>query len=234
MSDRFALISAFVVCGALGIGSYVRGDHVTWILMSLLLALFLALFAYQAYRRHTTPSEGPPDPSAGWVHIGRGTSSDAQVFRYSRGTLLMARIVVLASLLPGFVIYAVTKPHPVGAELYWFIAMWICVFGAFYLGLVACEKYAVEVTDTEIVHHRMRRPRRYPFVALGSVALLEGGGRGPKYVLALLDKRGTVLDQFADTLEHFEELVALVKTRAAAAGVNYRYRDMWGSWTKTE
>ncbi|CAJ3476609.1 Uncharacterised protein [Burkholderia pseudomallei] len=234
MSDRFVLISAFVTFGALGVGSYLQGDQVAWILILLLLGCFLVLFAYQLYRRRQTPAEGPPDPSANWMSVDRRPTGEAHVFRYSRGTISMLRIILLGSLLPGLIIYSVAKPRPAGMELYWFVAIWICFFGTFFLGFIACQKYGVEVTDTEIVHHRIRSPRRYPFSSLGSVALLEGGGRGAKYVLALFDKRGKVLDQFADTLEHFEELVALVKTRAEAAGVNYRYRDMWGSWTKKE
>lgn len=63
------------------------------------------------------------------------------------------------------------------------------------------------------------------------MALLEGGGRGPKYVLTLYDKQGRRIDTFADTLEGFTELVALTKEYASVAGVPYRYRDMWGAWT---
>jgi hypothetical protein len=210
-----------------------QGQRGASVLSLILLAFFCGLFAYQRYRQRAAPPGGPPDPSAHWIAGDNRRSNEVMVFRYSPGSIKAVRIVMLLSLLPGFIIYAVSRSRPVGAELGFFIPFFVALFGVAYLAYKACEKYAVEVNDTEIVHYRLRAPLKYPFASLGSVALLEGGGRGPKYVLALFDQKGKCMDQFADTLDGFNELVALVKRRAAEVGVKYRYRDMWGSWTHT-
>ena len=232
MSDRFGSIAGFIAFGALALGAYFQGDHRTFVLALLVIGFFCCLFAYQWFRQRQTPSGGPPDPSVHWAPNKSRPDNDVLVFRYSPGAILTVRICALLMMLPGFVVYVVTKPRPMGTELFVFIVFWTAFFGVFFLLYEACKKYVVEVSSVEIVHYRLRAPLRYPFSSLGSVALLDsGGGRGPTYVLALFDQRGRKVDQFADTLDGFNEMVALVKQRAAEAGVKYRYRDMWGSWT---
>ena len=232
MSDKFGSIAGFIAFGALALGAYFQGDRQTFVLALLVIGFFCCLFAYQWFRQRETPSGGPPDPSMHWGSNESRRDGDIRVFRYSPGTIFTVRIIALLMLLPCFVVYTVTKPHPVGTELFVFIVFWTAFFSVFFLSYEACKKYAVEISNVEIVHYRFRTPLRYPFSSLGSVALLDsGGGRGAKYVLALFDQRGRKVDQFADTLDGFNEMVALVKQRAAEAGVKYRYRDMWGSWT---
>ena len=231
MSDRFASIAGFIAFGALALGAYFQGDRQAFVLALLLIGFSCCLIAYQWFRQRKTLSGGPPDPSMHWGTNESRPDSNVQVFRYSPGTILTVRIIAMLMLLPGFVVYAVAKPRPIGTELIVFIVFWAVFFGVFFLGYEACKRYVVEVSRVEIVHYRLRAPIRYPFSSLGSVALLESGGRGAKYVLALFDQRGRQVDQFGDALDGFNEMVALVKQRAAEAGVKYRYRDMWGSWT---
>jgi hypothetical protein len=228
--ERFAVILGITVSAGLGTWRYLLGDGSGFLFLGVA-ALLLALFVYGLLRQRRVAPEGPPDPSTQWrLAIGIADRGDC-MFRYSSGSIWAARIVALISLLFGPAIYFASSPRPSGSELYGLGIFFMLFSGAFFLVVRACERFGVEVTRTEIVHHRLRSPLTYSFQALGSIALLEGSGRGPNYLLALYDPQGRCVDQFASTLDGFENLVALVKERAFENGLKYRYRDMWGSWT---
>lgn len=197
-----------------------------------LLGFFVALFLYQAYRRKKTAAEGPPDPSAYWragtePRGGRGVTS----FGYSRGTLVFLRYFTLLPLLFGPAIYLLSSPRPTGVDLLGLAGFEIFVVLAFYMGYRACVAYSIKVTPDSILINGLFRQREFLFSSLGKVALLEGGGRGPRYVLALYDQKEKQLCALSNGVERFEEMVALIKEAAFAAGTPYRYRDMWGCWT---
>ena len=225
----FAMLPLLAL-GSLGAWLSLRGDDAGFIVLTLT-AVLIGLDVVGFVHRHRVPPQGPPDPSAAW-RLTRPADGGVYGFAYSRGTLWLARGIFGVSLLALPLIYLTGGFRPGGAELWW-MAVFAAVFnGGFLLATLACERYRVEVSAEGLVHYRLRRPLRYPFAALGSVALLQGGGRGPAYVLALYDKQGRCIDTFADTLEGFTDLVTLTKAYAFAAGVAYRYRDRWGAWTR--
>lgn len=228
--ERFVVILGIAVSAGLGMWRYVLGDGSGFLFLGLA-ALLFALFVYGLLRQRRVSPEGPPDPSTQWRSAARISGRDDCMFRYSSGSIWAVRIVALISLLFGPAIYFASSPRPSGSELYGIGTFCVLFSGAFFLGVRACERFGIEVTRTGIVHHRLRSPLTHSFQALGSIALLEGSGRGPSYVLALYDTQGRCVDQFPSTLDGFENLVALVKERALEFGLKYRYRDMWGSWT---
>ena len=193
---------------------------------------FVAIFVYGLVHKRRMPVDGPPDPSLQWRLPAGAADEGDRMYRYSKGTILAIWICAWASVLLGVVVYVLSRPGPSGTELYTFALFWIVISGCFFVVVVACKRYAVEVTHTEIVHHRLRGSLRYAYRDLGSIALLQGSGRGAQYVLAIYDPCGRCVDQFANTLDDFEDLVALVKVRAFEVSLPYRYRDMWGAWTK--
>lgn len=229
--NNLALILCLVGFTGLGAWRYRAGDGSAPLFFGLL-GVFLALFVYGVIHKRRLSVDGPPDPSALWRPSAGAAEASQRLYRYSRGTILAARICAWSSTLFGFVVYAASQPGPSGLALGAFILLWVVFSGCFFVALEACKRYAVEVTHTEIVHHRLRKPLRHAFRDLGSIALLQGGGRGSHFVLALYDQRGRCVDKFADTLEGFEVLVALVKARAFEIGLPYHYRDMWGAWTR--
>jgi hypothetical protein len=133
--------------------------------------------------------------------------------------------------LAGPAIYILSSPRPTGSDLAGLGAFEVLVVLAFYGAYRACVQYSIEVAPDSILVGGLFRKRVFPFSSLGKVALLESGGRGPRYVLALYDKRERQLCTLSNGVEGFEEMVALIKERAFAAGTPYRYRDMWGCWT---
>jgi len=108
----------------------------------------------------------------------------------------------------------------------------VCFFLCFYLGYLACKAYSVEVQAEAVVVHGLIKSRTYSFSSMGAISLLEGGGRGPRYVLALYDKANKQLRLIGDGVANFEGLVALMKKRSFEEGISYRFRDRWGCWSK--
>lgn len=155
----------------------------------------------------------------------------ATVFRYSRTTLVVLGWFSPLPTLVGPAIYFLSSPRPTGGDLAGLGALEVVAVLAFYGAYRACATYLVEVTPDSIKVNGLLRQREFRFSSLGKVALLEGGGRGPNYVLALYDKKDRPICKISSEVEQFEEMVALVKEHAFAAGTPYRYRDMWGSWT---
>ena len=215
--------------GVVGVWRCLQGDNSGFGFLGLT-AVFIGLAVFGAIHRRRVAPEGPADPSAAWRLAG---CADQRVhaFAYSRGTIWTARACGALSLLAGPAIYLASGPRAAGTNLWWLAAFVLVFNSAFLLMVLACERYRVEVGPSGIVHYRLRPPLQHAFATLGSLALLEGGGRGSAYVLALYDKQGRCVDTFGDTLEGFTELTALVKEYAFAAGVTFRYRDMWGAWT---
>lgn len=228
--ERFVVIWVTAAFAGLGVWRYLVGDSSAFLFLGLASLLF-ALFVYSLFRQRRAAPEGPPDPSTQWRLAAGIADGGESMFRYSSGSIWAVRIVALISLLLGPAIYLASSPRPLGGELYGIGVFWTLLSGASFLAVRACERFGVEVTHIEIVHHRLRSSLTHSFQALGNIALLEGSGRGPSYVLALYDPQGRRVDQFPSTLDGFENLVALVKVRAFEFGLKYRYRDMWGSWT---
>lgn len=224
----FALLPLLALC-SLGAWRSLQGDDAGFLLLALM-AVVIGLGVVAFVHRRRLPKAGPPDPSVSWP-LTRPADGTVYGFVYPRGVIWVARGVFGMSVLATPLIYGAGVYRPVGADFWWMVVVAVALNGVVLLWAVACERYRVEVGAEGLVHHRLRRPLRHPFAALGSVALLQGGGRGSMYVLALYDKRGCCVDTFADTLEGFTDLVALTKEYAFAAGVAYRYRDKWGAWT---
>lgn len=227
-------LSALCSVGLAGAGAaaWLSGQQGAGYVFFALIGLLLVGLAYQAYRRRTAPHGGPPDPSAQWSRDARAAHrQQATTFRYSKTTLVVLRWLWPLSALAGPAIYFLSTPRPTGGDLAGLGAFEAVVVLAFYGGYRACATYLIEITPDVIRVNGLYRRKELLFSSLGKVALLEGGGRGPRYVLALYDKQGKQLCTLNDGVEHFEDMVALAKEYAFAAGTPYRYRDMWGVWT---
>lgn len=222
-------LAAFV--GA-GVVAWMSGQQDAGYLFFALVGIFVVGFLYQAYRHRSAPKEGPPDPSSRWsTNVEANDWDRATSFTYSRGLLAALRYFVLLPALIGPAIYFLSSPRPAGAGLAGLAAFEVLVVLAFYIGYRACAAYSIEVTGDAITVISLFRKREFHFSSLGKVALLEGGGRGPRYVLALYDREGQQACLLSDGVDGFEQMVALVKEYAFASGTPYRYRDMWGCWT---
>jgi hypothetical protein len=227
-------MSAVCIMGFVGAGvaAYASGQQQASYLFMAMVVVFMAIFIYQEYRQRTAPGGGPPDPSGQWsVQVNPKGDETAATFRYPKDTLAVLRYFVAGTSLLGPAIYLMASPRPEGVGLVGLAIFEIIVVAAFYTGYRACVAYAIEVGNDSITASGLFRNRQFRFDSLGKIALLEGGGRGSKYVLALYDKKDRQLCRFGDSLEGFERLVTLVKERAFAEGTPYRYRDMWGCWT---
>ena len=195
-------------------------------------ACFLLGISYEVYRRRSMPAGGPPDPSAQWSrNSGAAHNARTAVFAYSRTTLVVLRWLAPLPALVGPAIYFLSSPRPIGGDLIGLGVFEILFVLAFYAAYRACAAYSIEVRPDSIRVDGFFRANEIPFSSLGKVALLENGGRGPRYVLALYDKQEKQMCLLSNGVEGFEEMVALIKERAFAAGTPYRYRDMWGCWT---
>lgn len=227
-------LSALCVLGFAGAGTIVwmSGDHATALGFFGLVAFFVLAFSYQAYRQRVAPQGGPPDPSVHWRSDASTDSSEqGGSFRYSAGTIVTLRYMAILPALAGPAIYFLSSPRPAGSGLIGLGAFEVLLLLGFYLVYRACVEYAVVVTSDSIELAGLFRKRKFPYASLGKVALLEGGGRGPRYVVALYDRNGKQLCTLSNGVEGFERMVALIKEGALRSGVPYRYRDMWGCWT---
>ena len=227
-------IVALVLVGLTGAGvaSWLSGQQSAGYVFFALVGFQLLGLAFQMYQQRTAPAGGPPDPSAQWSRNARTSHGErATSFRYSKGTLVLLRCIALLSSLTGPVIYFLGFPRPTAGDLAGLAAVEVLVVLAFYGAYRAGGAYSIEVTPDAIRVSGLFRLREFPFSSLGKIALLEGGGRGPLYVLALYDKKEKQICSLSDGVERFQEMVALIKEYAFAAGTPYRYRDMWGCWT---
>lgn len=232
MSERWLSAACLAVFGVAGIMAWLEGQHGAGYGFFALEGLFLLGFSYQVYRQRNTPEGGPPDPSEQWSrNSGAAHNERTKAFAYSRTILAVLRWFAPLSALFGPVIYFLSFPRPTGGDFIGLAAFEILVVLAFYVAYRACATYSIEVAPDSIKVNGLFRQKDFPFSLLGKVALLESGGRGPRYVLALYDKREKQICLLSNGVEGFEEMVALIKERAFAACTPYRYRDMWGCWT---
>ena len=231
-SEKWIVTLVLVGLTGAGVASWLSGQQSAGYIFFALAGFQLLGLAFQAYQQRTAPASGPPDPSAQWSRNARTSHGErATSFRYSKGTLVLLRRIALLSSLTGPAIYFLSFPRPTAGDLAGLAAVEVLVVLAFYGGYRACAAYLIEVTPDSIRVSGLFRQREFPFSSLGKIALLEGGGRGPLYVLALCDMKERQVCSLSGGVERFEEMVALIKEYAFAAGTPYRYRDIWGRWT---
>lgn len=193
----------------------------------------LALVGYGRYKKRATADSGPFDPSSDWPSSDDISAGELGTFRYSQGTLLFVRTAAWLSISLAPIIYVASSPKPEGVSLAGLFLFGAVVFTGFYLAYLACRAYSIDVQADAIVVNRLGRCSAYKFSSLGMVALLDGGGgRGARYVLAVYDKADRVLWKIDSGFDGFQKYVVLMKKRCFEEGVAYRYRDMWGNWTK--
>jgi hypothetical protein len=194
-------------------------------------ACILVLAGYGLYRKKITASCGPFDPSSNWLPSGNTRAGEVGTFRYSRVDLLLTKAAAWLSTPLAPAIYLV-PPRPEGVELMSLILFGTSIFTALYLMYLARKAYSIEIQADAVVVNELERSRAYKFSSFGMVALLDTGGKGTRYVLAVYDKADRVLWKIGDGMDGFQRYVTLMKKRCFEEGITYRYRDMWGSWTK--
>lgn len=232
ISEKWLSALCVTGLGGAGVVAWLEGQRSAGYLFFALAGLILLVFAYQAYRQRTTPAGGPPDPSVQWSgNFGADHNDRTVTFRYSKATLVLMRCIVFLSALSGPAIYFLSSPRPAGNDLAALGAFEVLLVLAFYGAYRACATYWIEVAPDIIRVNGLFRQRAFPFSSLGKVALLEGGGRGPRYVVALYDRQEKPVRKLSSEVAGFEEMVALIRERAFAAGTPYCYRDKWGCWT---
>ena len=231
-SGKWITLAASLTFFACAAGAWINGQQgAAFLLLGLVIPL-LILDGYGRYRRAAAPGAGPADPSREWKTAGGSCAGEVGVFRYSQGALNLMKVLVALSALFAPVIYLASSPRPTGTGLIGLSALGVCFFLCFYLGYLACKAYSVEVQAEAVVVHGLIKSRTYSFSSMGAISLLEGGGRGPRYVLALYDKANKQLRLIGDGVANFEGLVALMKKRSFEEGISYRFRDRWGCWSK--
>lgn len=208
-------------------------DHQSLVLLGLLVGFFVILFGYQWYRQRSAPSDGPPDPSRHWLplHDDKGRPL-LSTFRYPLEAVRPLRWMPWLSVPIVLFLYFAAAVRPTGVTLVPMLVFGALSCACLYSLYLSSKTYSVDVQADSVVVKGMGFSHVYKFSELGKIALLEGGGRGSKYVLALYNSKGSMVCRLSSGLGGFEQLVALVKARAFEAGVPYRYRDMWGCWTK--
>lgn len=225
-----ACILFFCLCAA---GAWLDDQQGAAYLFMVFVAGSLALVGFARYKRKTTATTGPVDPSYDWPSSNDARACETGTFRYSQGTLTFLRATAWISTLVAPVIYLVSSPRPSGTDLVVLVLIGTAIFAVIYLVFLACRSYSIDVQADGVVVTKLTGARTYKFSMLGMVALLDcGGGRGPRYVLAVYDKANRMLWKIDDGFDGFQKYVTLMKKRCFEQGVTYRYRDMWGSWTR--
>lgn len=193
----------------------------------------LVLIAYGRYKRKTTAESDLFDPSNDWPTSADTHAGETGTFKYSRGSLILIKTIAWLSTLFMPVIFLVSSPRPEGIALFGIVLLGTAIFAALYLAFLACRAYSIDVQADTVVVNKLTGSRAYKFSSLGMVALLDsGGGRGAQYVLAVYDKTDRMLWKMDSGFDSFQSYVTLMKKRCFEQGITYRYRDMWGSWTK--
>jgi len=223
-----ACLLTFFACA---VAAWFDDQHGAAYLFLCIVGVCLFLAGYGRYRQISNADSGPLDPSHVWQTTSSTHSGEVETFRYSPGTITFIQVIAWLSTLVAPIIYLISSPRPVGVDLIWLGLFGAAFFACFYLGFLACKAYSVDIQADAIVIHGLIKSRAYNFSSFGKVALLESGGRGAKYVLAMYDKADRVLCQVDTGIDNFEQFVALMKKRSFEKGVPYRYRNMWGSWT---
>lgn len=231
-SEKWLFAFCLISFSGAGVIAWLDGQQGAGYVFFALVGLFLLGFSYQVYRQRTVPEGGPPDPSAQWSRRSRAAHIEqAASFTYSKAALIALRCSVFLSALFLPAIYFLSSPRPTGDDLAGLGVIEVLIVLAVYGAYRACAACSIEVTPDAIRIKGLFRQREFLFSSLGQIALLEAGGRGPRYALALYDKSEKPICKIDTQVEGFEEMVALIKERAFAAGTPYRYRDMWGCWT---
>lgn len=224
-----AAILTFCACAA---GAWLSDQRGAAFLFLVLVAFFLILAGYGRYRRAAASETGPADPSREWKAPGGFRAGEVGVFRYSPGALKVMKVISALSTLFSPIIFLASSPRPSGIDLIGLSAFGVCFFMCFYLAYLACKAYSIDVQSEAVVVHGLIKSHTYSFSSIGAISLLEGSGRGPKYVLALYDKANKQLRLISDGVDNFDQLVALIKKRSFEEGIPYRFRDMWGRWSR--
>lgn len=128
-------------------------------------------------------------------------------------------------------LYAVHS-SPVGNTAPWEAAVSTIVFGAFCVfclrGLLLTRCYRILVTERSVKVHKIRGTVEFTFDRVHSMTVLRGY-RGAKD-LRVLDEKGSLLLSVGGTVQDFEELVSLIRSRCRGKSVVFRERDGFGKW----
>jgi hypothetical protein len=156
-------------------------------------------------------------------------SDGVEVFRYP--TLYQYFLCVMFGVFAAAGMYTAVL-HPARNAAPWEAAVSITVFGALcalcLYGLSLARWYRIVVSESSVVVHKIGGAVEFTFDQVRGLTVLRGH-RGAKD-LHVLDQEGRLLLSVGRTIQDFDELVSLIRSRCRNRAVVFRERDSLGNW----
>ena len=154
---------------------------------------------------------------------------DTRIFRYPAVYRYFFTAVFFFFVGAGFYSIATIPPSPV-ARAEWFISVVVsglfCVLSLF--GLAWTLRRYVAASETAVLVQGILKQRQFKFTDVQSITVLNGF-RGARD-LRVCDSSGQLLMTVGGTIEDFDDLVALMRSRTRGQHVLFRERDALGQW----
>jgi hypothetical protein len=162
---------------------------------------------------------------------GHEVRSTSEVFRYQSGILKVLYFCSFIPLLVNVALIAVGSPKPSDSEMLMQMsfAILLTAIGLFWHSNL--KNFSVEIgADSFAISKMLKGTNTIPFSNVERINLLEGG-KG-EHVLAVLGSGNKELIRFSESIQDFDALTELFKSRAIGMGIPFFYRDRCGKWSQ--
>lgn len=161
---------------------------------------------------------------------GHEVRATSEVFRYQSGLLKVLFFCSFIPLLVNVVIIVVSTPKPSDIDMFMQMSFAILLAAVGLFWHLKLKKFSVEIGADDFVISKLRGESIVPLSAIERINLLEGG-KG-EHVLAVLGKGNKELIRFSESIQDFDALTELLRSRAKSMGIPFFYRDSHGKWSQ--
>lgn len=161
---------------------------------------------------------------------GHEVLATSEVFRYQSGLLKVLYFCSFIPLLVNVVLITVGSPRPSGGEMLMQMSFAILLAAMGLFWHLNLKKFSVEIGADGFAISKLSGSNVVPFSAIERINLLEGG-KG-EHVLAVLGKGSKEIIRFSESIQDFDTLTELLRSRAKSVGIPFFYRDCHGKWSQ--
>lgn len=153
-------------------------------------------------------------------------------FRYQSVYVWTAFAGIILFLAVPFIVYLVPSKNGTLPQLYDAMGIFWSIAALMGWGFLYTRKHCIEINGDIVSIHSIRRSYDVVLRDVSRFLLVQGGRGGQE--LSLYDFKDKRLLFAASTLQDFDGLVAIIKSKLSRHAVRYEYRDRLGKWIRQD
>jgi hypothetical protein len=162
---------------------------------------------------------------------GHEVRSTSEIFRYDLGLLKIFFFCSFIPLLVNVLLIIFGSPKPSDIEMLLQMCFALLLTAALLFWQFSLKRFSVEIGENSFAITKMRKETTsIAFSNVKRINLLQGG-RG-EHVLSVLGKDNQELVRFSESIQDFDSLTELFKSRAKVMGIPFFYRDCHDNWSQ--